>query len=581
MLALLLAACGGNQTAQQQPTPIALPPLPPIGGLPPAASGLQATGKLSPDTSLQLSIGLATNRQALETDLAALYDPNSPQYGHYLTPNEVATRYGASQATIDKVSSFLQGQGFQIEEVSALHDSINVSASAAQITQTFGILLQTFQLQGQTVFGPSGILTLPSALQPLVTSIVGLSSFAQPRPRLLRSLPATPSGEPGQHSAADCSGATTNGVTMPQIAGVYGYSKAYKAGYTGKGISVGIVEFDDMMNMNDLTNFLTCSTGGKLHYSLVKVDGGSQVNSNGADGEAELDFEYLGALAPDAQLVEYQAPCSDCGDNSGGKPFAVGYVDILHRIAADDKVQAVSASWGYYEQSFTPGEKDAFDQAIKRLAAEGITFSAASGDCGAYDNGNYGQLSVDIPAADPYTVAVGGTLLQINNQGNRQSEPAWDTYQQATDKSFCQNNDWGDGGGLSTYFKLPPWQKGPGVTNKYSNGERELPDVVAIAWNIALYEQGQWSWSGGTSAATPIWTAGLALVEQGLLQHHKPLIGASPTFYQIANKHSKYTPYFDVTQGDNLYYPATAGYDLASGWGAPNILDFGKVLGAF
>lgn len=579
-LALILAACGGDQAKQQPPTPIALPPLPPIGGLPPAASGLQATGQLSPDTSLQLSIGLATNRQALEDDLAAMYDPNSPQYGQYLTPDEIASRYGAPQASIDKVTAFLQGQGFQIEGVSALHDSISVSATVAQVVQTFGVLLQTFQVQGQTVFAPNGTGTLPPALQSLVTSITGLNSFAQPRPRHAPVTPASAS-TPGQHGAADCSGAQSNGVTMPQIANVYGYSKAYKAGYTGKGVSVGIVEFNDQMNMNDLTNFLTCSTGGKLHYSLVKVDGGSQVNSSGADGEAELDFELLGALAPDAQLVEYQAPCSDCGDKSGGKPFAVAYVDILNQIAAENKVQAVSASWGYYEGSFTAGEKDAFDQAIKRLAAEGITFSAATGDCGAYDNGTYGQLSVDIPAADPYTVAVGGTMLQPDNTSNRQSEPAWDTYKQATDPVVCQYNDWGDGGGLSTYFKQPSWQKGTGVKNKYSNGERELPDIASIAWNIAIYEQGQWGTSGGTSAATPIWTAGLALVDQGLRQHHKHSVGASPTFYQVANKHGKYTPFFDVTQGDNVYYPATAGYDLASGWGAPNILDFGKVLGAF
>ena len=82
-------------------------------------------------------------------------------------------------------------------------------------------------------------------------------------------------------------------------------------------------------------------------------------------------------------------------------------------------------------------------------------------------------------------------------------------------------------------------------------------------------------------AATPIWIAWLALVDQGLVKHHKQTVGATPTFYRIANQKSKLHPYFDITQGNNLYYPATTGYDLATGWGAPTIMDFGKALGAF
>jgi kumamolisin len=564
--------------AATAPHPAPLP-LPPIDGLPPAAAGLQSNGQLTLDIQVPLTIGLLTNRQALENDLAAIYDPNSPQYGHYLTPQEIAARYGASQATIDHVTAYLQDQGFQILEVSPLRDSISVSATVGQIERTFGILLQTFQQQGTTVYGPNGTATLPPTLQSLVTSVIGLSSFAQPR-HTLRQGAASAVSTPEQQNA-DCSGAQSTGITMSQVAAAYSYAKAYKVGYTGKGISVGILEFNDHMNMNDLTTFLTCTVGGTLHYSLVKVDGGSQISSDGANGEAEMDFEYLGALAPDAQLIEYQTSCTNCGDNTGGVTFAKGFADLLNRIAADDKVQVVSTSWGGDEGAYTQDEIFSMDQAIKRLAAEGIAFLASAGDCAAFDDGQYGDLSVDFPAADPYTVSVGGTLLQTDANGNRLAEPAWDTYPKAPDKQICQYNDWGTGGGLSTLFKQPPWQKGPGVTNPYSNGHRQIPDVTAIAWDIAEYMQGKWDYGGGTSAATPIWAAGIALIDQGLRQHHKHLIGAVPTFYQVASRQGKYHPYYDVTRGDNLSYPATPGYDLSSGWGAPNLLDFGKVLGAF
>lgn len=580
-LTLALAACGGNQAQQQQQsTPVSLPPLPPIGGLPPGLTGVQPNGHVDPNLRLQLTIGLATNRQGLADELAALYDPNSKEFGHYLTPQELSTRYGASQANIDKVTSYLQAQGFQVLSVSSLKNQLSVSATVAQIAQTFGVTLLTFQKNGQAVFSPSSAVTLPAALKSLVTSVVGLSDLAQPRPKM----PQAVSGK----AASDCAGLANAGESPNEMAATYGYSDAYKAGYTGKGISIGVVEFNDNMSASDLNNFLACTSGGTLHHSVVKVDGGAKVSDDGSTGEAELDFEYLSALAPDAQLIEYQDTYCDgsstswnCQKGQVGVPFPEGYVNILNQIAADGKVQLVSASWGNPEQNFSKDEIFAFDQAIEYMAAEGITFAAATGDCGAYDAGQYKDLAIDIPSADPYTLAVGGTQLQTDAKGARQSEPTWNTYKDAPDQDFCQYNDWGGGGGVSVLFTQPSWQQGNGVKNKYANGYRLVPDVSANAWIDAQYFQGKWYQSGGTSAATPIWIAGLALVDQGLLKHHKQTVGAAPTFYRVANQKSKLHPYFDITQGDNLYYPATTGYDLATGWGTPNIVDFGKALGAF
>ncbi len=573
-LALLLSACGGNQ-AQQPPTPTQTPwPLPPIGGLPPAAAGLPPTGQLAPDTQLELIIGLLTNRQALENDLAALYDPNSVQYGQYLTPQQVADRYGASQAIIDKVSAFLQAQGFQIEAVSPLRDSITVSATVAQIAQTFQVTLLTFQDNGRTFFGPSSTVTLPAALQGLVTNVYGLNNFAQlthaplPSSASEQSAPEQPAAS-AQPAAADCSG-INKGINMNKVAAVYNYTGLYKAGYKGKGITIGVIEYQDLgLSQDEISTFVTCMTHTQLHYSRVKVQGGA----DGFDGllEAEMDIEYLQALAPDAQILEYQA-------NGNTDMLAV-----LNKIAADGRVQVISSSWNYLSEiGFTQSDIDAYDQTIKRLAVQGITFAVDTGDCAAYGTQEYGKLAVAFPAADPYVLAVGGTVLKLNSKGQRSAEPAWDMYSQTKDKANCNYNDWGTGGGISTLIKQPKWQTGPGVKNKYSNGNRELPDVAGAALNLTMYYQGKWSGSGGgTSASTPIWAAGIALIDQALLKHHKHLVGAAPTFYQVANKHGKYHPYFDVTKGDNIEYPATSGFDLSSGWGAPNLLDFGKALGAF
>lgn len=54
---------------------------------------------------------------------------------------------------------------------------------------------------------------------------------------------------------------------------------------------------------------------------------------------------------------------------------------------------------------------------------------------------------------------------------------------------------------------------------------------------------------------------------------------ASPQlFYVVAQNTNRMQPYYDVTRGNNLYYPATPGWDYTSGLGTPNLWDFIMVL---
>jgi kumamolisin len=568
-LVFLLTGCGNPTTSQNQQhsTPVSLAPIPPLSELPAGLTNALPAGVLAPDTTLQLTIGLATNRQALADDLAAMYDPSSPHYGHFLTPAEIAQRYGAPQSTIDAVTHFFTSQGFTVVAVSSLHDSLTVSGTILQIAQSLHVVVQNFQQQGKTFFAPVGDVTLPSDIQQYITSILGMSDFGQPNPK--------PTPPPAQPPA--CKGEP--GTRPEEIASNYHYTDAYNAGYTGKGISIGVIEFNDDVSEKDLNTFLSCATGGKLHRQLVRVNGGAVATDDGSTAEAELDFEYLSALAPDAQLVEYQYNfCQTIICLPGTPSFAAAYEAVLSKIAQDGRVQVASSSWGADEQFFSRSELFAIDQTIQRMAAEGITLAVASGDCAAFDDGSFGKPTVDFPSSDPYALAVGGTVLHTDDNGARTSEPAWSSAK--PDKSQC-NNTWGTGGGVSVVWRQPSWQKGIGVKNDHSTGFRQTPDVAAAADNLPLYFQGQWYNSGGTSAAAPIWAAGIALVDQGLLQHKKALVGGPATFYELANKGGSLQPFYDITQGDNIYYKTSTGWDYPTGWGAPNIMDFGTALGAF
>ena len=86
----------------------------------------------------------------------------------------------------------------------------------------------------------------------------------------------------------------------------------------------------------------------------------------------------------------------------------------------------------------------------------------------------------------------------------------------------------------------------------------------------------------GTSAGTPQWAAITVLANQTL---GSPLGFLNPKLYAIAADPGKYAQAFhDATVGDNALggpgYSATAGYDLPTGLGSPNVAGLINLLNA-
>jgi subtilase family serine protease len=247
---------------------------------------------------------------------------------------------------------------------------------------------------------------------------------------------------------------------------------------------------------------------------------------------------------------------------------------------SDNRASIITTSWGDLEANYTPSVLTAVHQAFQEAAAQGQTVFAASGDEGAYD-GTAGSrtkvLAVDYPASDPWVTAVGGTTLQSNG-GQYAGETAW------SDTSDPQNPG-ASGGGLSDIYARPDWQTGPGVSNQYSNGKRQVPDVAADAdlnTGYAVYTVGRsgstgWTVIGGTSAAAPLW-AGFAALLNGAMGKRVGFL--NPALYQLGTEAPTLnpSPYHDVTSGTNLYYEATAGWDYTTGWGSFNGVAFLSAL---
>jgi len=563
---LILSACGGASSPPTKPKAAvpSLPPLPPLSGLPLAALQGQITGLVPPDATLQLNIGLRDDRQGLAQAAQDIYNSSSASYGHYLTPAQIAQQFGADQATIQKVSDWLTGQGFQVVSTSPLHMNLIVRANVLQIVKAFQAPLQLRTLDGRTFFGPANAPILPSDIVPLIASITGLSDFSQiihTPPHFLSNVHGRSPQGSQQPSLGDCTlyGALGT-VARDQIAHAYALDQLYKKGFQGQGMKIGVLELGDPYSRNDVANYALCN-GASLHLRNVQVD--RPLSPGSGAGEATLDLEMIAGLAPQAEILDYQTPQAD----------NVGFLDALNKVAEDDEVQVLSVSYGAGEDQFDASFLSQLNDTLEILALEGISVFIASGDCAAFTDGVFGQLQVSFPASAPWAIAVGGTSFQGSN------EVAWS--QSNPDRAHCQNT-WGTGGGVSQNkgFPRPTWQTGSNVQNKDSNGNRQVPDVAGLADNISIYYQGIWQPVGGTSAAAPIWAAGAVIIDQALQKQGDLLLGGPPNIYALANHPGKFHPFHDITQGDNLAYSAGPGWDYPTGLGTPNFIDIAHVLGA-
>lgn len=608
---MLLAACSVGNLGTSSTTNGGTGPDACVGGKPTSnssgdlgtpISGGTVIGAVPGSQIVNLNIALNLNRQALDTCLNAIYDPSSVNYHHFLSPSDIATRFAPSAADVAKVTKYLTDQGLAVTQTYKTNAAISVQGTATQVEKAFSLNLQQYQKNGGTIYQPDKAATLPTDIQGLVQSISGLISNApvncgsNPTPGPLQCSyirhsggPILPTGMklPAQPKAPSVDGDCTFAATGTPLIGsapdgskllewsdlrqAYGLTNLASGGFDGSGTSIGFVEFDPYARQ-DVVNYMLCA-GTYDPNRLVNIDVVPGLQPGAGAGEATLDVEMAaGMTSKNTKIIAYNAP--------NDAQWTTSLQDILHKVASDKQVSVLSISYGDFEQDLSPTYREAVNESMKLLASEGISTFVASGDCGAFGAGQYGTKVVDFPASAPWAIAVGGTRLTTDPlAGTRQSEVVWGNS--SPDKTTCSNT-WGSGGGVSgePSFTIPTWQKGPGVSNTYSTGARQVPDVAAAAINISIYYSGLWLMTGGTSAAAPIWATGTDIMNQALAAKGKALMGGVPTIYQLANS-SNYSKLFnDVTSGNNQYYPATPGWDFTSGWGSPNFDQIATALGA-
>jgi kumamolisin len=281
--------------------------------------------------------------------------------------------------------------------------------------------------------------------------------------------------------------------------------------------------------------------------TLFSVDGTSTSCDYSKDGcddtEQTLDMTQALGMAPGLNSLVMYIGSSDTA--------------LLSAMTTHNPLPTtIGCSWGW-----TPADASTLDPYFKKMAAQGQTFFAASGDNSTWSrNGNAEAW----PADDAYVVAVGGTdLVTSGPAGSWASETAWSD----------------SGGGTSPdRIAIPSWQQYSGVINSSNKGSTTLrngPDVSANA-NFTFYVCADRTTCtaneyGGTSFAAPMWAGYIALVNQALAKNGKSPVGfLNPTVYQENAQLGDYSSDFhDITSGTSGRYSAVTGFDLVTGWGSP------------
>ena len=524
------------------------------GHVPAVVSQLTALNRLAATNELHLAIGLPLrNQDQLHALLQQVSDPSSPNYRHYLTPEEFTAQFGPTEEDGQAVTRFAETNGLTVKRVHGNRLLVEVDGNASNVERAFKVTLRNYHLasENRDFYAPDQEPAVPVALP--VADVQGLNSYVYPHPRIHVG-PVKPSatrlgsGPAGSYLGNDFRPAYVPGTTL-----------------TGAGQKVALFEYDSYL-ASDIALYEQRSGLPAVALTNILLQGfpipiGGQM-------EVTLDIDMAIAMAPGlSEILVYEGN------------FGVAYLPnlVLNQIAMDNAAHQVSCSWGW-----SGGPSTTTDAIFLQMILQGQTFFDASGDvCAFLPPGTPGSVDdptlPNAPSDDPYITQVGATTLQTTGPGGAfVSESVWNWGLEFPGQGY---DGVGSSGGISGYYSIPTWQQGVNMsTNQGSPTMRNLPDVAMTGDNIDIIEDGvDQPGIGGTSCAAPLWAGFTALVNQQAANNGLGVVGfLNPALYALA-KTSAYTNYFhDVVSGNNtwsqspnLFY-AVPGYDLCDGWGSPN-----------
>jgi len=528
-IVLVLVAVGATCTSTssaQRPSSVSSMPAQATPRSPTLAQAIRAATDLGPagsDTVVDLNFALRTRQPER---LAALVAS-----GRTVSPAEYASEFGPDPAAVESALRLLTAAGLS---PTWPHGATMIEAEgpAPAVAALLRVDIERYRLaDGMTVYASLDTPTLAPPLSAVAGSVTGLDSYRRTRSYAVK---------PG-------------GLRPADVLSFYNLGALRSRGLDGTGQTILFPEIESLPknNVDDLNKFAGEFGLPPFDDLLTIKHDPSWGTPQRPEGEAVLDLEIAHEVAPKAKLVVYEA----------GPQFV--FLDrAFDQLVTDNLGSIISESLGVCEAETSSGHRNEYASTQNRAVAQGMSHFVASGDNGAFTCGEDQNAAASFPSTLPEVTAVGGTTVFESTTGTYFKEAVWGS----------PIDEAGTGGGPSLIYPLPDWQRSVEVAE--GHGFRQVPDVAGDADPITGFHivfGGEDTQAGGTSAATPLWAATIALINQDLKSKGLRAVGfANPAIYWIGENQAKLPspPFHDVSIGNNLAYSAGAGWDFATGWGS-------------
>jgi subtilase family serine protease len=414
---------------------------------------------------------------------------------------------------------------------------------------------------------------------------------------------------------ADCEAVARTCFTPQAIQSAYNVGPLYQQGFTGKGMTIAIVDSYGSDTMaHDLHVFnqafglqpmcgeegVTC-VAGMPTFSELAINGSPQTKAQPGKGthledksawalEVALDVETSHAIAPDANILLVH---SNNAETLGVQGFP-NMMKAENYVVNNHLANVISQSFASAEDAFGSSQSlENLRYAFKNAAANGVTVLGSSGDGGSANVRKSpvnvgGSLipfpTVEWPASDPLVTGVGGTYLCTNPTASTNDPRTTDITPGIGAK--CGSSRFNaagaaevawtfSGGGFSHVFSRPDYQAGPLPAGSTSipASSRGVPDIAfqaSSATGALVYlslppdgngsniNQTGWYDIGGTSLSCPQWAGLIAIADQiNKEKYGQTGLGLiNPALYKVASNPAMYAAdYFDIA------HTAVAGVD--------------------
>ncbi|KAF7545304.1 hypothetical protein G7Z17_g9268 [Cylindrodendrum hubeiense] len=558
--------------------------------------GWKQTGHPAADKLIKFSIGIQPeDHELLERTLYEISDPSHANYGRHLSRDAANALLNPSQVATESVKRWLSDTGIPEHDVRDDGQWMHIRTTIGQAEGLLSTRFSVFARDGESVVRTREY-SVPEEVSDHITTIQPTTLFPSLKKSRSRNIKRSVQDLEKKEVREKKSVSYGNPINLEQckteltpacLRKLYkmpanNYPEAHRrALYAIAGFSQQAAQYDQLEEF--LRRFAPDQQGTEFSVSLV--NGGQNPQGEYPSGEANLNIQYAVALADQVPIRFISVGGEDHDFNTdldlydSTEAWIEPFLDLTtYLVNLEDKKlpQTISISYGVNEQHLPKNHAKQICNMFGQLGARGVSVIVAAGNlgpgvsCQSNDGTNTTKFLPSFPASCPYVTSVGGT------EGN---SPEVASYMSS--------------GGFSEYWPRPSWQDstvssylrkyGDKWKGYYNPKGRAHPDVAALASGYQIMNHDIQETTGGTSAASPVFGAMIALINNERLKKGKPPMGfLNPWIYQVGS-----SGFTDITEGKsvgcqgtsiwglpspvvpNAGWDAVKGWDPVTGWGTP------------